>query len=103
MNGADTGLIWPQEGSLNSVGSDQQPFEMDGVTIDSYACSCELGENKVIDGIGTICHEFSHCFGLPDTYDKGTSFGQTELKYGTYVWDLMNNGNYLNGGYTPAA
>ena len=53
MNGADTGLIWPQEGSLNSVGSDQQPFEMDGVTIDSYACSCELGENKVIDGIGT--------------------------------------------------
>lgn len=103
VNGADTGLIWPQEGSLNSVGSDQQPFEMDGVTIDSYACSCELGENKVIDGIGTICHEFSHCFGLPDTYDKGTSFGQTELKYGTYVWDLMNNGNYLNGGYTPAA
>ena len=76
---------------------------MDGVTIDSYACSCELGENKVIDGIGTICHEFSHCFGLPDTYDKGTSFGQTELKYGTYEWDLMNNGNYLNGGYTPAA
>lgn len=102
VNTENTGLIWPQEGSLNSVGSDQAPFIMDGVTIDTYACSCELGTDSVIDGIGTMCHEFSHCFGLPDMYDRGSSFTQRELKYGTYVWDLMNNGNYLNGGYTPA-
>lgn len=103
VNGTDTGLIWPQEGSLNALGSDQAPFQMDGVTIESFACSNELGANNVLDGIGTICHEFSHCFGLPDMYDKGTSFGATSLKYGTYVWDLMNMGNYLNGGFTPAA
>lgn len=102
VNTENTGLIWPQEGSLNSVGSDQAPFTMDGVTIDTYACSCELGTDSVVDGIGTMCHEFSHCFGLPDMYDRGSSFTQRELKYGTYVWDLMNNGNYLNGGYTPA-
>ena len=28
VNGDDTGLIWPQEGSLNALGSDQEPFEM---------------------------------------------------------------------------
>ena len=102
VNGEDAGLIWPQEGTLNAVGSDQKPFDMDGVTIDRFACSCELGENSQLDGIGTICHEFSHCFGLPDMYDKGTSFGATSLHYGTYVWDLMNMGNYLGGGFLPA-
>ena len=101
VNGEDTGLIWPQEGTLNAFGSDQKPFQMDGVTIDNFACSCELGEEGRIDGIGTICHEFSHCFGLPDMYDKGT-FGATTLSYGTYVWDLMNMGNYLDNGYQPA-
>ena len=101
VNGADTGLIWPQEGTLNAFGSDQKPFQMDGVTIDNFACSCELGEGGRIDGIGTICHEFSHCFGLPDMYDKGT-FGATTFNYGTYVWDLMNMGNYLDNGYQPA-
>ena len=102
VNGDDTGLIWPQEGSLNAVGSDHEPFQMDGVTIETFACSNELGKDNVLDGIGTICHEFSHCFGLPDMYDKGTSFGATSLNYGSYVWDLMNMGNYLNGGFTPA-
>ncbi len=101
VNGADTGLIWPQEGSLKAQGTDQAPFQMDGVTIESFACSNELGVDNVLDGIGTMCHEFSHCLGLPDMYDKG-SFGSTSLYYGTYVWDVMNMGNYLNGGFTPA-
>ncbi|MBS7371961.1 MAG: peptidase, partial [Bacteroidaceae bacterium] len=37
VNGADTGLIWPQEGTLGAFGSDQAPFQMDGVTIDNFA------------------------------------------------------------------
>ena len=98
----DINLIWPQEGTLGSIGMSQQTFEMDGVTVKNFACSCELGEGGRIDGIGTICHEFSHCFGLPDMYDKGTAFGATSLHYGTYVWDLMNMGNYLDNGYQPA-
>lgn len=102
VNNANTGLIWPQEGSLNAIGSDQTPFEMDGVTIESFAVSNELGADNKLDGIGTMCHEFSHTLGLPDMYDKGTSFGETSLKYGTYVWDLMNMGNYLGNGFTPA-
>ncbi len=102
VNNEDTGLLWPQEGSLNALGSDQAPFVMDGVTIESYAVSNELGVDGALDGIGTMCHEFSHTLGLPDMYDKGTSFGETTLKYGTYVWDLMNVGNYLGNGFTPA-
>ena len=98
----DPYLIWPQEGTLGSIGMSQQPFDFDGVTIKNFACSSELGEGGTLDGIGTICHEFSHCFGLPDTYDKGTSFGQTTLKYGMYVWDLMNMGNYLDHGFQPS-
>ncbi len=101
-NGENTNLIWPQEGKLSGVGSDHAAFTMNGAKIDTYACSSELGEGGRRDGIGTICHEFTHCFGLPDTYDKGTGFGQTSIKYGTYVWDSMNMGNYLGNSFSPA-
>ncbi len=105
-NGENTSLIWPQEGNLSGVGSSVAPFtlgdESKAVKVDTYACSCELGEGGKRDGIGTICHEFSHCLGLPDAYDKGTSFGATSLNYGTYVWDPMNMGNYLGDSFSPA-
>ena len=102
----NTDLIWPQEGSLRSIGSDQTPFDLGGTTIDSYAVSSELVLDPItkqtsVEGIGTICHEFSHCFGLPDTYDKGSLSGKP-LKYGTKFWDLMNVGNYLDGSFRPA-
>lgn len=47
-------------------------------------------------GIGTICHEFSHCLGLPDTYDTN---GQKQ--YGMGYYDLLAMGNYLGNGMTP--
>lgn len=102
----NTDLIWPQEGSLRSIGSDQAPFQLGETTIDTYAVSSELALDPItkvagIEGIGTICHEFSHCFGLPDTYDKG-SLSNKPLKYGTKFWDLMNVGNYLDGSFQPA-
>jgi hypothetical protein len=75
---------------------------LDGVTIDTYACSSELTidyyNNNVIDGIGTICHEFSHCLGFPDMYDY------TQKNFGMGDWDLMDRGCY-NGdgcGFVPA-
>lgn len=99
--GGDANTVWPQAGKLSGVGSDQAPVTLDGVKVDTYACSCELGQFNTIDGIGTICHEFSHCFGLPDMYDTG-SFGSTTRKYGMYTWSLMDMGNYLDNGFTPA-
>lgn len=91
--------IWPQEGVLSGTYSDHGPITLDGVKIDTYACSCELGVNKTIDGIGTICHEFSHCVGLADMYDRTTT-GQPS--YGMCIWSLMDYGNYMNNSFTPA-
>lgn len=73
------------------------PVEVDGVIIDSYATSAELrgrsGYN--LTGIGTACHEFSHCFGLPDFYDtEGNNFGMS-------TWSLMDYGEYNGNGGTP--
>ena len=77
------------------------PFQLNGVTIDKFAVFNELeGSNNSstrIDGVGTFCHEFSHCLGLPDFYK--TTSGSV---YGMSSWDIMDVGCYLNGGYRPA-
>ena len=67
------------------------------VTVDTYACSAELNGSGKIDGIGTFCHEFSHCMGFPDLYDTGYSgwFGMGD-------YDLMCAGNYNGDGKCPA-
>jgi hypothetical protein len=57
------------------------------------------GSKTVIDGIGTICHEFSHCLGFPDLYDT------TYTGFGMGDWDLMDQGSYNGGnncGMVPA-
>ena len=64
--------------------------------VDSYACGSELNGNGKICGIGTMCHEFSHCLGFPDFYDTDYSGAP-----GTDNWDLMCSGNYCGNGYQP--
>lgn len=98
----DPNTIWPHEWNIHSALG--KTLTLDGVKIDTYACSCELGvktENnkrvECIDGIGTICHEFSHCLGLADMYD--TSYSGY---YGMGNWDLMDQGSYNGDGYLPA-
>ena len=90
----DAGTIWPHKSSLSgrgSVGDGPGAITLDGVTIDVYACSSELagsvGNNK--NGIGTACHEFSHCLGLPDLYDTDYSGA-----FGMNKWDVMDAGSY---------
>lgn len=94
--GGNEDNIWPHESRLYR----ETPLKLDGVKIDTYACSCEMfGESgNTIDGIGTACHEFSHCLGYPDTYD--TSGGDN---YGMGDWDLMCSGSYNNRSRTPVA
>ena len=96
---ADSGIentIWPHEWQLSS--SDYGgSLTLDNVTIDTYACSNELTSNSTIEGIGTICHEFSHCLGLPDLYDTGYSG-----YYGMGSWDLMCDGSYNGDTFVPA-
>jgi M6 family metalloprotease-like protein len=94
--GADDETIWPHEWSLSA---EKQQVQYDGVWIKTYGCASELSgyEGAEMDGIGTACHEFSHCLGLPDMYDTNTG-----ENYGTWLWDVMCNGSYLDESRTPA-
>ena len=102
-NGGEEDTVWPHEWELSQAG---ETIKLDGVTIDTYACSSELtgydfdffgNPTEIgIDGIGTICHEFSHCLGFPDMYDTSYRY------YGMASWDLMDSGSYNGGGFCPA-
>ena len=62
--------------------------------IDSYCCVQEVVRTTELStSFGTICHEYIHCFGLPDFY-YGNSLVLGE-------WDLMDSGLYNGGGYRP--
>lgn len=96
---ADTGIedtVWPHESRLGT----SRGVVIDGKTINTYACGSELQPTAAgaatFSGIGTLCHEFSHCLGLPDFYD--TTQG---ANYGMGSFDLMNSGNYNNNSFTP--
>ena len=99
--GAKSTTIWPHEWDLDSAVSIHDgngSFKLDGVVINTYACSSELQGTRGsrISGIGTACHEFAHCLGLPDMYDTtGNAFGMDS-------WDLLDYGCYNNDGHTPA-
>lgn len=97
----DEDTIWPHESSLTllkTFGDGEGPIKLDGYKIDTYAMTCELrnDNSSTLNGIGTACHEFGHCIGLPDFYDVNYSGG-----YGMQHWDIMaagsNNGMNYNG------
>lgn len=89
----DADCIWPHASELDQFGD--TPV-LQGLTINSYACGNELDYADRIMGIGTICHEFSHCLGLPDVYDPTT--GESIVGY----YDIMDAGNYNGEGWYPA-
>lgn len=100
-DGGAVNTIWPHAYTLHESKDDMHdgdgPQTLDGVVIDTYACGSELNGQGRIAGIGTMCHEFSHCLGFPDFYDIDYSGGQ-----GMFSWDLMDNGSYNGDGYLPA-
>lgn len=93
--GGEPNTIWPHEWDIQSGG---YSLVLGGQRIRTYACSSELngGYGTDISGIGTACHEFSHCMGIPDFYDTagGGCFGMD-------AWDLMDYGSYGGDGYEP--
>ena len=81
------GYIWPNTGYFGTVSK---------VHFDMSSICCELWADSTSCGIGTICHEFSHCLGLPDIYPTSSSdFSAVD------EWDLMDGGNYTNKGWCP--
>lgn len=93
---SNSNLIWPHMDNLSNYSAGA--LNLDGVTIDTYACTSELQYDCSLAGIGTFCHEFSHCMGFPDMYD--TTDGGSN--YGMGDWDLMCSGSYNGDTYTPA-
>lgn len=105
-SGGDANTIWPHEYKLSYASEvNYQPVYCDGIKVDTYACGNEnepiivngqLSSNLKPAGIGTICHEFSHCLGFPDMYDTS---GGSNFAMGT--WDMMSAGSYNGDGYRP--
>ncbi len=109
VTGADENTIWPHQWCISEATveynyrgvkiKEGETLELDGMKIDTYACGPELdgihGTN--LEGIGTLCHEYAHCLGLPDFYD--TSY---RGYFGMDTWSLLDSGNYNGNGYHPA-
>ena len=109
-SGGDESTIWPHEYNLAAAqyyGEGSGPVTVaTGLTVNTYAVANEVMAeydyfgyptgNYNYMGIGTICHEFSHCLGLMDMYD--TAYGGN---FGMGAWSLMDQGSYNNGGFTP--
>ena len=65
--------VWPCQWDLTEAqeyGDGEGPQVRNGITIDKFAVFNEItgryDSSDILDGIGTFCHEFSHCLGLPD-------------------------------------
>ena len=100
-DGGSVTTIWPHAYDLynaHAAGDGEGKILVgSNLYVNNYACGPELdGQNKV-NGIGTMCHEYSHCLGYPDFYDTDYSGGQ-----GMGTWDLMDAGSYNGDGYQPA-
>lgn len=96
VSGNDSRLLWPHAWSMGGN-------IYDGVKLGRYACSTELYGPpawQMCDGIGVICHEFSHVLGLMDEYDTDYD-GSGGLSDHPNNWSVMAAGNYLNYGRTP--
>ncbi len=103
-DGGAESTIWPHEWELQYMDLDFEIVE--GLRINTYAVANEGSAQQdywtgveyfAVNGIGTICHEFSHCLGLPDMYD--TSYSGN---YGMGDWSLMDQGSYCGDGFIPS-
>ncbi len=100
---AGSNTVWPCQWELDEAlayGYGDGPRTYGDIYINKFAVFNEIhGSNdnsSTLDGIGTFCHEFGHCLGLPDFYD--TRYGGHA---GTGDYDIMCSGSYANDGYTP--
>lgn len=100
IQGNDSRLLWPHQ---YDISYDRSVYK-DDVKLGRYACSTELfgtSDWSVLEGIGTICHEFSHVLGLPDFYDTDNKYRSGGECVNPDEWSVMSGGNNLNYGRTP--
>lgn len=97
-SGNNENYLWPHMYYLYGAPA------LDGVSFGLYACSTEIagweGYYYDVNGIGTICHEFSHVLGLPDLYDTDYSGSGGESR-NPGDWSIMAGGSGGNFGRNP--
>ena len=105
VQGNDYHYLWPHANDLTGW-STYYGMRYDSKKFGRYACSVEIQDYEDmasshvwLDGIGTICHEFSHVLGLADHYD--TDYEENGYSDGTGAWDVMAGGADYNYGLTP--
>lgn len=98
--------LWPHADDYSGR-SNFYGMRYDGKLFGRYACSVEIqdyegyaSQHVWLDGIGTICHEFSHVLGLADHYD--TDYENNGQAEDPGPWDIMAGGADYNYGLTPA-
>ena len=92
--GGGTNTIWPHQWWMSAhENCERVPVTTGSETyyIDTYCAVSELA--GINDTFGTLCHEYSHCFGLPDLYYSTKQFWDQ--------WDLMDYGNFSGNGLHP--
>jgi len=99
--------IWPHANDFTSYSTYIGMTNYDGKKFGRYACGVEIQdqeeaaeEHVYLDGIGTMCHEFSHVLGLADHYDTNYDEGGQAPTAGAY--DVMDGGADHNYGMSPA-
>lgn len=109
-SGGDAKTVWPHEYQIRytCVGKVLNYTAEGKGKVDTYACANEMERvineytgqytsGQKLAGIGTICHEFSHCLGFADMYDTTANDGN----YGMGFFDVMASGSYNGGGFVP--
>ena len=103
MSGNSNECIWPKSGNVSGGTYDGKKVSRYGVNaeLNGFPGCYSSAPWKRINGIGTLCHEFSHCLGLPDFYPTLSSVkGDNQ---GMEFWSLMDSGNYQANGCAPTA
>lgn len=103
-DGGDKTTIWSHQWCLSE--QSESPFNREWghpytvvsgekeYIVDRYGAFPELSGSGDYGTFGTLCHEYGHCLGLPDFY-----YGSSVKVVGS--WDIMDYGNYNQGGYCP--
>ena len=97
--------LWPHADNYTEAAR-WMNMRYDNRYLGRYACSVEMQGWELasvgyrhLDGIGTICHEFSHVLGLADHYD--TDYAESGTAPTAGGWDIMSGGSDFNYGLTP--